>query len=65
MTSYYLTEEASAKRIEALVERIVSEACIQWSPASDYYLLPPDLRHIVRSRAEARLRSGVNQESRE
>lgn len=65
MTSYYLTDEASAKRTEALVERLVSEAYIQWSPVSDYFFLPPDLRRIVRSRAEARLRSGVNQESTE
>lgn len=65
MTSRYLTDEASAERIEALIERLVSEAYILWSPASDYYLLPRDLRRIVRSRAEARLRAGIHQESRE
>lgn len=65
MTSHYLTEEASARRIEALVERIVSETVVWWPPSSDYHLVPDYIRRIVRNRVEARLRSGVNQESRE
>lgn len=65
MTSRYLTDEASAERIEALVERLVSEAILWWPQSSDYHLVPDYIRRIVRSRAEARLRSGVNQEFRE
>lgn len=65
MTSHYLSEEASAERIEALVDRLVSETVLQWPQSSDYHLVPDSVRSIVRSRVEARLRANVNQESRE
>lgn len=65
MTSRYLTDEASAERIEALVDRLVSEAVLWWPQSSDYHLVPDSIRSIVRSRAEARLRASIHQESRE
>lgn len=65
MTSRYLSDEASAERVEALVDRLVSDAILWWPQSSDYHLVPDYIRSVVRSRAEARLRSGVNQESRE
>lgn len=65
MTSHYLTDEASAERIEALVDRLMSEAILWWPQSSDYHLVPDYIRRIVRSRAEARLRSNVHQESSE
>lgn len=65
MTSHYLTDKASAERIEALVDRLMSEAILWWPQSSDYHLVPDYIRRIVRSRAEARLRANVHQESSE
>lgn len=56
MTSYYLTQEASARRIAGLIERVASEAVEVWPGLwtfmsdCDFWSLPPDVKQQVVAR---------------
>jgi hypothetical protein len=53
MVSYYLTPDASAKRLDALVTRLCGEAIdlspfgLTWMPESDFWRLPASVQRQV------------------
>lgn len=58
MTSFYLCEEAAAKRIARLVDRIASEAKGGILPiSSDFWLLPTSMQNIIAQRISENDRS--------
>jgi hypothetical protein len=56
MSSYYLTPDASAKRLDALLNRLRGEAIdlspfgLTWMPESDFWRLPASVQRMVIAR---------------